>query len=220
MSLLRAILFASPILAGSAAIACNSTTPNRPADLLDCEWVASASNCWKPFVATVDNCLGHLEAGTVADGDVGPGLLSDDRMSCVYPDGGPTINGSVRLDQPQEGDASPDDAPRSFVAQLPSGTVCARYEQSPGKNSVTGPGGTLTWTNDGTTLTITCPDGSVFRGANSTLLDCLTPGELPGYAYYNTTSSAFFQLLGMTGPLYSCQVGAADAATDASPEAD
>lgn len=210
MSFLRAVLFASPIVAGCVAIACKSTSAERPADLLDCEWAQSEANCWKPFVASIDKCLGHPEAGTVAEGGPGIGLLSADRSSCVY-DGGPTIVGSQRLDWPQD---AADDAPRAFTVQLPSGQVCVRYDQTPGKGSVTGPDGALSWENDGVTLTITCPDGKIVRGANQTLLDCLVPGELPGYAYYNTSESAFFQLLGMTGPLYSCTTDAGDAAVD------
>jgi hypothetical protein len=218
MSLLRAILFASPIVAGGVVIACRSTTPGqKDPELLDCDWAQTSENCWKPFVAAVDKCLGQGDAAAPHDSQTG--ALSADRMSCTLANG-TTIVGTERIDQPIT-DAS-DDAPRSFVVQTAGGTVCLRYDQggSPEagvQSTLVGPTGTLKWSNDGTTLTITCPSGNVVHGQNDTLLDCLLPGELPGYAYFNTESSAFFQLLGMSAPLYSCKVdagGPTDAATD------
>jgi hypothetical protein len=218
MSLLRAILFASPIVAGGVAIACKTTTPGqKDPELLDCDWAQTNENCWKPFVLAVDNCLGQGDAGPVRDAQ--PGVLSADRKSCTYANG-TTIVGAVPIDQPIT-DAS-DDRPRSFVVQLASGQVCLRYDQSVYleagvQGTVVGPSGTLKWNNDGTTLTITCPNGNVVHGRNDSLLDCLLPGELPGYAYYNTDTTAFFQLLGQTAPLYSCKIDAgapADAAKD------
>jgi hypothetical protein len=218
MSLLRAILFASPIVAGAVVVACRSTVGDqRDPELLDCDWAQTNDNCWKPFVAAVDQCLGRGDAAV--PGAAEAGVLSADRMSCTSSNG-TTVVGSVRIDQPLS-DAS-DDVPRAFVVQLASGKVCLRYDQSASpdggeRSTLVGPTGTLSWSNDGTTLTITCPKGNVVHGRNDSLLDCLSPGELPGYAYYNTESSAFFQLLGMTAPLYSCQAlagGAGDAASE------
>lgn len=216
MSLLRAILFASPIAAGLVVIACKSATPGeKDPELLDCDWAQTNTNCWKPFVAAVDECLGRADSGVLVDGGVG--VLSADRKSCTYADG-KTIVGTVRIDQPIS-DAA-DDQPRSFVVQLASGQTCVRYDQSVYleagvQGTLVGPTGTLKWNNDGTKLTITCPNGSVVHGQNDSLLDCLLPGELPGYAYFNTESSAFFQILGQAGPLYSCTVApAVDAGKD------
>lgn len=194
--------------AGMGALACSSDSSSTPADSgrIDCPFVRDQSNCWRTFVAKVDVCLGQGDGGTFAS----PGLLDDAGRTCDYAARSIVATGSQALDQPQSG---ADPLQRDFTVSK-DGRACLAVHQSGKTVTFVSEGTTLAYKGGDGTMQLTCADGRVLEGSASELLDCVTAGGgLPGYAYRNTSTTAFFSLLGMNGPAYDCARNT-DAATD------
>lgn len=194
--------------AGMGALACSSDSSSTPADSgrIDCPFVRDQTNCWRTFVAKVDVCLGQGDGGTFAT----PGLLDDAGRTCDYAARSIVATGSQALDQPQTGT---DPLQRDFTVSK-DGRACLAVHQSGKTVTLVSEGTTLAYQGGDGTMQLTCADGRVLEGRASELLDCVTAsGGLPGYAYRNTSKTAFFSLLGMNGPAYDCARNT-DAATD------
>ncbi len=195
--------------AGMGAIACSSDTSSTPVDSgrIDCPFVRDQTNCWRSFVAKVDVCLGQGDAGTFSP----PGLLDDAGRTCDYAARAIVATGTQALDGPQPGTTDP--LQRDFTVTK-EGRVCLAVHQDGKAVTLATEGTTLSYKGGDGTMQLTCADGRVLEGSASELLDCVTAsGGLPGYAYRNTSTTAFFTLLGMNGPAYDCSKST-DAAVD------
>lgn len=173
-------------------------TAPRAADALDCEWVKGDSNCWRTMAKALEVCLGGTETDT--------GTLAKDGLSCTY-DKGRTITSTSKLGS-TDSSLSPT---RDFVVKNDAGTQCVHVQESADVLTVTYADGALRLSTVGDRVEVTCPSGSVFKGADADLRGCLSPSSgVPGYAWSSnatpTTDAtrATFALLGMTIPLYAC----------------
>lgn len=184
-----------------------NTSPGSPdSGRVDCVFVQDDNNCWRTFVQRVDGCLGQSDAGVI----VGQGVLDDAGMACTYATRTITATGTQALDRPQGTDK--DTRSRQFTV-VKDGRVCLDLKQVGTTVTLTSEGTVLSWKSDAHTFELTC-GGRVLQGDSSQLLDCITAtGGLPGYAYRNSDTSAWFTLLGMNAPAYDCV--RTDAAVDA-----
>jgi hypothetical protein len=204
-AVLRSIvaLASLPVAFVLGAQGCRGDEPTPPG-VIDCAYLAGSGNCVRPFVAAVDRCLGHPDGGF----DAAIGLLSEDGTRCAYDDGR-AIVATVPLDLRADGG---DPRRRDFEVRAADAS-CLRFEQQEDRITAQGPTGTLAWSREGDSLTVTCPDAAPRSAAIGDLVGCLGPsGGLPGYSWSATDRGAYFALLGMRGPAYACR--SADAALE------
>lgn len=173
---------------------------------LDCTWVRDPNNCWRTFVAAVDDCLRNPVGASVR------GSLAADGRSCTYPSGGRSIvfGVPVGLDGPDRDD-------RAFNVNV-GGTMCLHYDEFATTNGfyVTSSLGALTYTAFGNDVVVECPDGTRYRGDALSISKLCGPavfsGGVPGRSVSSSGGQVRFQLNGMKDVVYAC-VAAADAGT-------
>jgi hypothetical protein len=149
---------------------------------LTCEWLAGPTNCWANTALAAAPCL-------PPDGETG--MFSGDNATCSY-----TTGESVRF-TPALVLPLPDDPPWNFTVNDVAGAACLHYEDSGTAMELVVGGQTVDVGGAGTTMTITCPDGSSATTSNAlNLLGCPNLAGLPGSAYGFTDTSVSFSLIG------------------------
>jgi hypothetical protein len=190
---------AAVALGALGVLSCTSGDPppgGADSGRVDCVFVQDEGNCWRTFVQRVDTCLGQSDAGVI----VGQGVLDDAGMSCTYASRTILATGQG-LDRPQGSEKDP--LTRAFTV-VRDGRVCLDMKQAGTTVTLTSEGTVLSWKSDAHTFELTC-GGRVLQGDSTQLLECITAkGGLPGYAYRNTDTTAWFTLLGMNAPAYDC----------------
>ncbi len=213
-----AVLFAIAITIAAlrAFSGCSTSADETPrtGTELDCVWVQDQANCWHAMLAAVDECLGHGDGGI----DVGVGALAGDRRSCSYPTGREVVAGGFALDL--LGPSGEDPKQRDFEVRL-GGRLCSKVHQAGDSLTITAPNGTLRYERVGNDVSLTCPDGKTYKGNILGLIGCLAPQlGVPGYAWQAADASAYFTLLGLSAPLFSCQLPPPGSGADAGPAVD
>jgi hypothetical protein len=157
--------------------ACGS--PSGTSGALDCAWLAS-NNCWKQAAAAAEACLPPSnEVGT----------LSTDAMTCTYASGDVVTSPASLL--------SSSGTPNLTVTH--AGQTCLHFESGGGMVTLGTSAGTVYIENDGTTVTVSCPDGSRDSSpAQSAFRSCLdgAVGEIPGHQWNLGGSETRFWLDG------------------------
>jgi hypothetical protein len=183
------------VLIGGAAVlsACGSKTEAA----LDCSWLAS-NNCWKTTAAAAVSCL---------PGSSETGILSPDGRTCTY-----SSNKMVSFDDPLILPI-PDNRQWKFTITS-GGQQCLRYEDTSSQGyRLTTAAGTVSQTVSGFSLSMSCPDGSLYSNSNAlSLLSCGSDGglwEFPGNFWSSSGNTVTFGILGAQGggsiPLFNCQ---------------
>lgn len=208
---MRVSLLATAALLCACSSGDGQTVP-RAADALDCTFVKNENgeNCWLAMAKTVEACLG-------ATTDFG--ILAPDRLSCTYWHGR-RVNSAHRLGEEVESDKVP--PTRDVTVSTREGVQCVRVQEADRVVTVTYSGGTVVLSTAHDPVTLTCPDGSVFKGPQADLQGCLSPSSgVPGYYWSRAlvwsaksstyvSSRATFGLLGSSIPLYACRPFAVD----------
>jgi len=168
----------------------------RAPDALDCEWVKSDKNCWTTMAKALDACLGTDPTAT--------GELSTNGLTCQYGTGR-TITATISLIPPTDQDAAAPPS-RDFTVTTATGTQCVHVQESNWVLTVSFAGSALRLDTAGAQVTLTCPDGAVFKGSQDGLRNCNSPSSgIPGYGWRSGDEGTTFSLLGMKAPLYACK---------------
>jgi hypothetical protein len=168
------------------------------ADTLTCAWLAS-DDCWK---ATVDDAVDCLPPGS----DMG--TLSADNKTCTYASGVTVTFASPLVLPPPQGQ----DQTRFNFTVTNGGADCLHYEDSATGFTLVVKGKTVQESSVGSSLAISCPDGTSVSTANPlSLLSCATDGGifggLPGDVWSAAGTDLSFGLIGTTGgsqPVFHC----------------
>ena len=179
MRLSFALLVAVPL-----AIGCSSGGDGVPTARLDCAWLAG-NNCWKSTLSQAESCLPPKgESGT----------FSADMTSCTYASGA-VASFDTALPWPL-----PDD-PLWAYTMTSGGQECLRFRDAADGFTLTVNGQTVVVSAADSTLAVSCPDQTIFSSSNAfELLNCPTDGGLlgglPGVAWFDTSTSVSFSLIG------------------------
>lgn len=163
------------------------TITDTGAQPLDCKWAMDTSNCWRAFVAAVDECLGNV-GGTEPHGS-----MSADLKSCAYPTSR-SVTFAIAWDGVDER------ADRDFVIHNGTNACLHHVEQaSEGGFTATSTPGTLVFTTVGNAVSLTCPDGTRYAGdATKIAMGCpeqILGGGVPGRTIQGA-STFRFELVG------------------------
>jgi len=166
------------------------------ADGLDCEYLASADNCFKVTASAAASCLPP---------DTELGVLAADNASCTY------ATGHIVTFTPALVLPLPNDHHWNFEVTSPDGP-CLAYQDDEDGFQLTVLGEVVSEELVGRGLELSCPDGSVVGTSNAIeLLSCPDSnfGDLPGNTSSSGESSVFFGLLNTgsdaTLQVFDCQ---------------
>lgn len=170
--------FALPLLAPFAILACDDD--GGGVSPLTCETLASTGNCWRTAVAEAYACM--------PEDSPDDGTFNGDRTSCTYAEGQTlAFKTAVPLD--------PDFDYVWDVTVTNAGTQCARFLSNDATTSITTASGTTSFTTNGSSVTLTCADGSRFSSGNPLgLFQCEGDVDLPGIAWSGSDGPISFSL--------------------------
>jgi hypothetical protein len=168
-----------------------------------CRWALAGSNCWGMFVASVDGCLGSLDAGA----KVSRGRMGEDTKSCAYANGR-----AVRFAARFTPGASMGEG---IDVTVTMGTKeCIHLVRKAGSRDfdATSPAGKVSIQEEHDTTTLTCPDGARLRFTEEDILSCGVPEpeierKLPGLTAVDRAEprSTAVTLSGGEGPIFDCE---------------
>jgi len=161
-----------------AMLACDSD--GGSGSPLTCQTLSPAGNCWRSAVAEAYACMPEDSADD--------GTFSADRTSCTYAEGQTlAFKKAVPLD--------PDFDYVWDITVTNGGTQCAHFLSNDTVNALTTASGTVSFTQTGSSVTLTCADGSRFTTSNPfALFQCDGDVDLPGIAWSGSTGALSFSL--------------------------
>jgi len=151
-------------------------------DDLDCEYLASAENCWKTTTSAAVSCLPPANE---------TGVLAADNASCTYATG-QVITFDPPLVLPFAS------SPQWNFTIVTNGQPCLHYEDREDGFDLTVGNETVSERLEGRGLELSCPDGTTVSSSNALeLLSCPDSnfGDLPGTTSSSGATSVRFGLL-------------------------
>jgi hypothetical protein len=173
-TILAAVTAAALAACGGGDGGGSSATP------ITCAWF-TGPNCWKTVAAAATTCADGLATGTFDAGTT----------ACTYGDGV-----SVQFSTPASQSYGAADAPWNFSVRAAGGAACATLVETATSLSLTSPAGTFREDVVGSTVFLTCPDGSRSSIDGFAALSCGF-AVLPGYGWSESSGLVTYSLLGM-----------------------
>jgi hypothetical protein len=176
-----------------SCLGCSSSTSGTQSDeSLNCAWL-HGDNCWKSTVVESASCVPpSTETGT----------LSADGTTCTYAGGQVvTFNKPLVLPLPTGTDVDWDFSVSS------AGQQCLHFSSTGGSQLLTVGMDTVSeQPSGGLGLAVSCPDGSHVSTANGLSILACGLGDLPGYSWSSSDTSASLSLIGGASgqPIFSC----------------
>jgi hypothetical protein len=175
-----------------AVVGCGGDDGNAdPGTPIDCSWFAG-SNCWKASAAAATACTDGSATGT----------FNGATTTCTYGD-----STTIQFDPSASASASwNEDVPWDFTVISSTATTCARYKETDTSTTLMTSLGTFVESYAGSTVLLTCPDGSGFSIGVMDALSC-NWADLPGTFTSGAGGWINFGFLGapaMDGTLWRC----------------